>query len=142
MCLGTPCTPTSTDPAYYQKSISESEFVLVVLKTDAKAQQGKRTGIYERYITINGKRSWKSNSSAIWFDSTFNNWKIGSIETLGSSRCGISSPSLGHIYPYDVPSNQWKYYGGHEWKLSEKGNIIIQSFTGEMYNLILENTFM
>ena len=106
---------------------------MVVLKTDAKAQQGKRTGIYERYITVNGKRSWKSNSSAIWFDSTFNNWKIGSIETLGSSRCGISSPSLGHIYPYDVPSNQWKYYDGHEWKFSEKGNIIIQSFTGKIY---------
>ena len=108
---------------------------MVILKTDAEAKQGNRVGIYRRNVTINGRRSWKSKSSAIWFHPTSQNWIVGPREKIGNLYCGISSyDGTNATNPYDIPSNAWKYYDseGEVWKNSERGNIIIQSFKGEI----------
>ena len=85
--------------------------MVVILKKDAKASQSAREGTFERSITVNGKRSWKSKDNAIWFNPKSNNWKVGLLKDIGNDIAGLSSSiGSGGNNPYDIPSFYWKYY--------------------------------
>ena len=42
-------------------------------------------------MIVNGRRSWKAATTAIWFERR--RWKIGYLEMTGTSACGIYSDS-------------------------------------------------
>ena len=114
--------------------------MVVILENDAKASQYTRAGTFERSITVNGKRSWKSKDQAIWFYPKTNNWKVGLLKDIGNNIAGLSSfIGSGGNNPYDLPSNDWNYCSTNtekKWQPSN-GNIIIQCIKGKYVDLII-----
>ena len=48
-------------------------------------QQGDLKGVYQKSQIINGRNSWKTASSAIWYSSKEKEWVIDSLENIGTS---------------------------------------------------------
>ena len=114
--------------------------MVVILENDAKASQYTRAGTFERSITVNGKRSWKSKEKAIWFYPKTNSWVVGSLKDIGNGMAALSTYFSGGNNPYDLPSNSWSYCNTktekQEWAPSN-GNIIIQCIKGKYIDLII-----
>ena len=65
--------------------VSECQNLHVVLKNNILIQQGDLKGTYQKSQMINGRNSWKTASSAIWYSSKIKDWVIGSLENIGTS---------------------------------------------------------
>ena len=85
------------------------ETMTVALDNNARAAQGNLEGIYYNSSIVNGKPSWTSTSQAIWYDQNYDNWKISSLDDIGSSKAGIKSDN-GFGCPFDLPSKMWNYF--------------------------------
>ena len=91
------------------------EKLVVKLNGGAKDAQSKREGIYKLSLDIvNGKLYWiqEEGTSALWFDKTNENWKIGCKENLGTSASGLYSnanvnePQHATIWNYWISGNE------------------------------------
>ena len=96
------------------------ETISVTIENNIQAAQGGREGIYHNSSMVNGKPSWTSTSQAIWYDQNFNDWNIGSLYDIGSSRSGIYSDS-GNGCPFDQQTEKWDYYTGDNVTLGDNG---------------------
>ena len=85
------------------------------------------SGNYNTHKIVNGKASWKSTSGAIWFDSAFKDWAVGSLEDIGSSkRALISFGDHTEKIPSDIPNDDWKYWDGNAWTIIPIGDVNIK----------------
>ena len=97
-----------------------------------ETQKGKE-GIYEEHEIVNGKKSWKSSSHAIWFSLKCNNWAIGNLDKIGSDTMSLKSKNdTGDFgYPYDVPNDKWQYCYNSGWNdPTDCTDIMIKSVKG------------
>ena len=82
--------------------------------------------MYEKSRTVNGKPSWKSDINAIWFSTKTNDWIIGSLENIGTSRGGISSDdNVVHFCPQQVPKDEWTYFK-NGWQEAGEGDVTFE----------------
>ena len=66
---------------------------------------------------VNGKEFWiqdgdDNERNAIWFDKEYNHWNIGSLEYIGTNRCGFCSAN--NASELDKVTS-WEYFKGDEW---------------------------
>merc|ERR1712012_387401 len=105
-------------------SVQECPKLQVDLKNDVLSKQGNSQGNYEKHQIVNGRRSWKTATKAIWFIPEYNTWAIGNLESIGTKYRGIRSKAdFGD--KIDDPSNGWDYYSGTEWHTIPSSDIII-----------------
>ena len=97
------------------------------MKNDAKKEQS-RAGTYERSSDINGKPCYKKGDDAIWYYPELNEWMIGSISSLGSSRRGIKTKDKFGGLGDD--RNTWEYWNGDEWKTAGPNDITAKCTSG------------
>ena len=92
--------------------------ILVELKNGALENQGGRRGVYQASQCINGRKSWISSSSVIWYFPQYQEWYIGPLDGIG-----LGIISMGHQgdlnCPYNVTNNNWQYWDGRSWTLSD-----------------------
>ena len=84
------------------------EKLVVKLNGGAKDAQSKREGIYKLSLDIvNGKLYWiqEEGTSALWFDKTNENWKIGSKENIKQllNRLLESFSEPQHVQDFQIP---------------------------------------
>ena len=62
---------------------------------------------------VNHRNYWISldDKQAIWFDSTFHNWKIGDKSDLGSSTAYLLYSTFDTQCP-NADGNRWKFWNG------------------------------
>ena len=97
----------------------------------AKDSQSRREGIYKLSLDIvNGKFYWiqEEGTSALWFDNTNKNWKIGTKEPKRSSsafysNANVDQPQEAKIWNYWISgnetwieSNETEVYAGNKTK--------------------------
>ena len=102
----------------------------------AKDAQSRREGIYKRSLDIfNGKSYWiqEEGTSALWFDKTNKNWKIGTKEAKRSSsglysNVYVDQPQEATIWNYWISgnetwieSNETEVYAGNNTKRKRSG---------------------
>ena len=110
--------------------------LMVTLNNNPLAVHGDLQGIFQLSLTINGRPSWASSSNAIWNDPKERAWVIGSLEDVGTSKCGISGSFTNEV---DDPQNNigWGYYQrGYGWETPDVNDIIVECIDG-MYPLPL-----
>ena len=99
----------------------------VILKNDALTKKNFLEGIYEEHQTVNGKRSWKSVTHAIWYNSDFKDWRIGALSENGTNFRGITSiDNEEYDCPQEVPKQRWQYYFGDDVSKSCSTDVSIQ----------------
>ena len=82
--------------------------VRIQLDNHVNAVQGYKAGNYARSSYVNGKPSFKMGEQAIWYNTEYNEWLIGSIDYLGQK--------IGQIYTKNEfggltnEQNVWKYF--------------------------------
>ena len=59
--------------------------IKITLKNEVLTNHGQFQGIYEISAPVNGKPSWTSQSSAIWYIPDYNMWTIGNLNDIGKS---------------------------------------------------------
>jgi hypothetical protein len=74
---------------------------------------GKYQGAYELSASVNGKPSWTSQSTAIWYIQDGNTWEIGNLNDIGKP--------MGAIYTTGIllganENAKWNYSNGKIWK--------------------------
>ena len=81
--------------------------------------------LYEISDPINGKPTWILGSQAIWYDSDYDKWRIGSLDSIGTNTCGITAKD--DYEGLDDDNNVWKYYGGPDigWVWADENDISI-----------------
>ena len=94
-------------------------------------KQPSRRGFYQIDEIVNGRKSWKTASQAIWFLPTFNAWALGSLEYIGSNSRAITTfNGQGDNSPFQVASNQWNYWDDPKWIQINNGDIMLECVTG------------
>ena len=63
------------------------------LNNDVVKSQGFYAGIYEKWIDMNGKPTYKKQDKAIWYSIDYQVWTIGKIDDLGTTAGFIVSTS-------------------------------------------------
>ena len=109
----------------FHSSFLDCQYLQVDLKNDVLSKQNLGQGTYEGYQVINGRRSWKKASQAIWFVPQFNYWAIGNFDDIGTTKCGIASKR--DYNKIDDPSNEWEYWNNEDvkWTAIPIGDIIM-----------------
>ena len=110
----------------------------VELKNDVLRKHNDYQGTFEKYQIVNGRRSWKTATSAIWFIPEFNNWAIGDLENIGTkTRVIASKTDFGDRM--DDPSNKWDYWStkDEEWQTIQSGDIIIRCNSGKYFQVLM-----
>ena len=97
----------------------------MILKNDVLSIQDSRVGLYKKGGIVNGKRSWTTDSQAIWFVPQFSDWAIGSLEKIGTKFRGITSSDDKDQSLFDVPNDRWQYWDS-EFKDIKDGDITIK----------------
>ena len=105
------------------------ETITITLENNAQAAQGSREGIYHNSSMVNGKPSWISTSQAIWYDQDYDNWKVGYLDTIGTSVGGIYSDSANGC-PFDMASVEWYYWYNNVWTNAGPNEIKLQCLKG------------
>ena len=110
---------------FFHSLFSDCQYLQVDLKNDVLSKQILGQGTYESYKVINGRRSWKKASQAIWFVSRFSYWAIGNFDDIGTTKCGIASTRA--YYKIDDPNNEWEYWNKEDvkWTAIPNGDIIM-----------------
>ena len=100
--------------------------LIVTLKGEAKNAQSSVVGTYVlEPKPENSKPHWLQydGSNAIWYDSKYGDWNIGSQDNLGSDKAKIYSDD-------DVAGPQvattWQYYNGKQFIASD--DILVDTF--------------
>ena len=105
-----------------------------ILTFELKGEVGKRwsdaEGVYSICPSlINGKPWWQQElaSNALWYDKTFQNWKIGDTGDRGGSDCKMFT--LGNT-ARDPPhiATPWKYMINGEWSMYPGSKITLKIF--------------
>ena len=111
--------------------------IVVTFKNGALAAQSSRQGIYQIAEKVNGKRSWKNNINAVWYDtdaygSISDDWIIGSLGGLGGNSGGIASTGNQGMSscPYNVSMDAWKY-SNSGWIIADANDVSIECLTGK-----------
>ena len=103
------------------------QFLQVILDNEALAYHGDKQGTYGLSEVINGKRSWKSVTHAIWYNSDFKDWRIGALSENGTNFRGITSiDNEEYDCPQEVPKQRWQYYFGDDVSKSCSTDVSIQ----------------
>ena len=71
--------------------ISESEGLQVILQNEVLSKHEWLEGSYQLDQIVNGRSSWISVSSAIWFIPEYNNWAIGNLGKIGTNWRSITA---------------------------------------------------
>jgi len=104
--------------------------LMVTLNNNPLAVHGDLQGIFQLSLTINGRPSWTSTSNAIWYSPNDRTWAIGSLEDVGTSKCGISGIFDNEV---DDPQNiiDWQYHRGYGWETPDVNDIIVECIDDE-----------
>ena len=98
----------------------------MILKNDVLSIQDSRVGLYKKGGIVNGKRSWTTDSQAIWFVPQFLVWAIGPLEDIGGTQLvAITSYNDKDQSLFDVPNDRWQYWDS-EFKDIKDGDITIK----------------
>ena len=103
--------------------------MFVFLKDTPESFHDELKGFYSlRSDLVNGKSYWVKETfpqSAIWYDSTYGNWRIGNESSIGSTNSNMFSYSADNIYgPHGV--TLWKYLKNGKWKLDNNSDINVE----------------
>ena len=110
--------------------------MLVDLKNEVLSIHNDKQGTYEKYGIVNGRRSWKTATSAIWFIPEFNNWAIGDLKNISTKfRYIASKADFGDRM--DDPSNKWYYWKDKKWQTIQSGDIIIRCNSGKYFQVLM-----
>ena len=108
--------------------------IVVTFKNGALAAQSSRQGIYQKAGKVNGKTSWisSSNSYALWYNPTSEDWLIGKLDNLGANSGYIASNGNQGISscPYNVPNDAWMFAGDGSWNVADANDVSIECLTG------------
>ena len=102
-----------------------------ILTFELKGEVGKRwsdaEGVYSICPSlINGKPWWQQASNALWYDKTFQNWKIGDTGDHGGSDCKMFTlPNTAKDPPHIA--TPWKYMNGEYSMYPGSRDIIIKN---------------
>ena len=116
---------------FYQIIASHCQSLRVILKNNVLALHKLKQGTYDLSSLINGKLSWTSESQAIWFIPQWNQWAIGSIDSLGTNTSGIRSTQYSND-PQNVVS--WDYSEAESGWWSADNDILVECISIGMYN--------
>ena len=108
--------------------------IYVTLVNDALLAQGSRKGPYHNSSEVNGKASWISNSQAIWYDQTYNDWKVGPLDAIGTSTAGIRSDSVLGC-PFNMASEKWDYWYNSAWTSAGPDEIKFECLNGNLLSI-------
>ena len=72
--------------------------------------RGQCQGTYEKSALVNGKPSWTSQSKALWYNPSGDNWYIGN-QIIYCTRSAAM-----YTYGRHLGSKYGKYYNGKIWK--------------------------
>ena len=89
-----------------------SKQIAVSLSGRVYQELSKYAGTYERMFNETYPY-WVKNDTALWLDQTNGNWKIGSLDSLGSTRANMYSEFL-TLCPESL-SVSWRSYYNLEW---------------------------
>ena len=95
-------------------------------------------GIYKKLGDVNGRTGWNSsNTNAIWYYPSSEDWFFGPMTSLGENYAGITSTGAGDLsclYNLQGPGDQWLYYnsGTSVWTLANVDDISIQCLPGNV----------
>ena len=71
-------------------------------------------GTYKLSAEVNGKESWITSSTAIWYRPEYKDWMIGNLADRGTQSAYIVSRFVYELErPYDV--EYWNYYQFGGW---------------------------
>ena len=87
------------------------------------AHHGECQGTYELSASVNGKPSWTSQSTAIWYSQDNNTWEIGNLNDIGEP--------MGVINTYEMllgenENCKWSYHNGEMWKELDTNDFSIE----------------
>ena len=96
----------------------DCQTIILELKNDALEKQSSRQGLYHASDCYNGRKSWISSLNAIGYLPQNQEWYIGPLDGIG-----LGIISMGHQgdlnCPYNVTNNNWQYWDGRSWTLSD-----------------------
>ena len=75
---------------FHQILVSECQNIQVILQNEILSKNEWLEGSYQLDQIVNGRSSWTSVSSAIWFIPEYNNWAIGNLGSIGTNLCRIT----------------------------------------------------
>ena len=108
----------------------------VVVYNDVLTYQSKHKGIYQRIVDVNGQTAWNSsNTKAIWWVPSSDDWMFGPMEKLGENYGSIMTTGAGNLsclYNLQDPGDQWVYYNDGAWTLANVGDVSIQCLSGNV----------
>ena len=87
-------------------------------------------------MDVNGQTAWNSsNTKAIWWVPSSDDWMFGPMEKLGENYGGIMTTGAGNLsclYNLQGQDDQWVYYNGgtSAWTLASVGDVSIQCLSG------------
>jgi len=107
-------------------SVQDCPRLQIDLKNDVLSKQGISQGNYEKHQIVNGRRSWKKATRAVWFVPEVNKWVIGDLKDIGTKTGRIAS-KVDFGDRIDDASNEWDYWSSEDkkWQTAPSGDIII-----------------
>ena len=96
--------------------------IIVTLEGSALGALGVKEGVYHKSNMVEGKESWTSASTFIWYDG---DWFISNLD---GSEGGMYSP-YDNQCPFNLPSEKWKYYD-NGWKTAGANEINVHCLKG------------
>merc|ERR1711976_1147795 len=107
-------------------SVQDCPRLQIDLKNDVLSKQGISQGNYEKHQIVNGRRSWKKATRAVWFVREVNKWVIGDLKDIGTKTGRIAS-KVDFGDRIDDASNEWDYWSSEDkkWQTVPSGDIII-----------------
>ena len=84
---------------------------------------GQCQGNYEKSALVNGKPSWTSQSTAIWYIQDQNSWIVGNLEKIGKSSGTICT--RGMLLGTNT-NGKWNYFHGKKWKKLDTNDFSIE----------------
>ena len=75
---------------FHQILVSECQNIQVILQNEVLSKHEWLEGSYQLDQIVNGRSSWISLSSAIWFIPEYNQWAIGNLEKIGTKWRSIT----------------------------------------------------
>ena len=97
--------------------------IKITLKNEVLTHHGECQGTYETSALVNGKPSWTSQSTAIWYSQDDNDWQIGDLINIGTD--------LGIIYTDGMlltpnKNGKWMYDIEEMWKELDTNDFSIE----------------
>ena len=84
---------------------------------------GEFQGTYELSASVNGKPSWRTQSTGIWYVQDLNVWMIGSLNDIGTPICAIFI--AGTLFGANE-NGKWNYFIEKTWKKLDANDFSIE----------------